>query len=156
MIRYDLAPDVAARIQQITRFLEFTHIDPERVICVRSHGSTSRTTLARCHALPKILQLALGQRPAYVVEVLAETFDRLPEGEQTKTLIHELMHIPRNFGGGFRNHRPHVTRRRVDRMYEAYRRAAERAVPARERPAMVKAASRKAGARQTRSRTEEG
>lgn len=156
MIRYDLAPDVGARIQQITKLLEFTHIDPERVICMRSHGSTSQTTLARCHALPKIMQLALGQRPAYVVEILAETFDRLPEGEQTKTLIHELMHIPRNFGGGFRNHRPHVTRRRVDRMYEAYRRAAERAAPAREKPALVNAVGGKAGARQVWSRTEEG
>lgn len=56
----------------------------------------------------------------YVIEVIAETFDRLDEEEQVKTLIHEMLHVPPSFGGGLKSHR-YVTDARVDRLYEKLR-----------------------------------
>jgi predicted metallopeptidase len=52
-----------------------------------------------------------------VVEVLSEHYDSLPEDEKEKTLIHELLHIPNSFGGGFRHHKNWVTLRRVEALY---------------------------------------
>lgn len=71
---------------------------------MRSHGSSSRGTIARCHALGKAMQLALGRKGFYVIEVISKRFDKLPNDEKIKVLIHELMHIPKSFGGGFRHH----------------------------------------------------
>ena len=58
-------------------------------------------------------------RPFYVIEVISEQFDKMDEEEQTKTLIHELMHIPKNFGGGFRHH-DFVNRGNIEKMYKIY------------------------------------
>jgi predicted metallopeptidase len=57
------------------------------------------------------------------VEVLAEQYDALPNDEKEKTLIHELLHIPRSFGGGFRHHKDWVTKRRVDELHKTLRRS---------------------------------
>jgi predicted metallopeptidase len=67
------------------------------------------------------MQLALNMKPHYIIEIISEQFDKLGPEEQTKVLIHELMHIPHSFGGGFRSHRPYVTKKKVERMYEQYR-----------------------------------
>jgi predicted metallopeptidase len=50
------------------------------------------------------MQLALGRRGFYVIEVINKRFDRMSEDDKIKTLIHELMHIPKSFGGGFIHH----------------------------------------------------
>lgn len=114
-IRYEAAPDVARRVRSLIGSLGLPH-DPGRVLCIRSRGSRARRILARCHALAGAMQAALGVPPAYAIEVVAERFDRLDEPEQTRTLIHELLHIPAAFGGGFRGH-GYVTRRRVEDLY---------------------------------------
>ncbi len=119
-IRYELAEDIGPEIRDIIHKLEMTHVDGSRVACVRSRGSKSRRVIARCHGLSRIMQLALNEKPHYVIEVVSERFDRLSKEEQTKVLIHELMHIPCSFGGGFRSHRPHVTRKKVERMYKQF------------------------------------
>jgi predicted metallopeptidase len=93
MIRYELAHDLSERIVDILRRVEMTHVDASRVICLRSKGSRSRRTIARCHGLSKIMQLALNQGPHYVIEVISERFDKLSREDQTRVLIHELMHI---------------------------------------------------------------
>ena len=108
-------------MREIAQKLQMNYLDLERVKCVRSTGSGAKYTLARCHALPRIMQKALCMDAHYVIEVISEQFDSLSEDEQTKTLIHELMHIPAAFGGGFRHHRPFVNRRSVDAMYKKYR-----------------------------------
>jgi predicted metallopeptidase len=120
MIRYELAPDIERQLGQIARSLKMNHIDLKRVKGVRSYGSTGQGIIARCHALPKVMQLALGQEAHYVIEILTEGYERLSEEAQIKILIHELMHIPETFGGGFRMHRDHVTRRNVEKMYREY------------------------------------
>ena len=118
MIRYELAEDIGAEIKEVIHKLDMIHIDGSRIVCVRSRGSASRWTLAHCHGLPKIMQLALSMKTHYIIEIISEQFDKLSKEEQTKVLIHELMHIPHSFGGGFRSHRPHVTRKKVEKMYQ--------------------------------------
>ena len=54
------------------------------------------------------------------IEVVSERFDGLNKEEQIKVLIHELMHIPHSFGGGFRTHKPYVTRKKVEGMYRRF------------------------------------
>jgi len=72
--------------------------------------------------MSKVLQVAMGIKAFYVLEFISERFDCLGEKDQTRTIIHELMHIPKNFGGGFRFH-DHVTARNVQAMLDAYLRA---------------------------------
>jgi predicted metallopeptidase len=123
MIQYDLAEDIDGRVKGIIRRLNLAHIDGTRVICLRSRGSGSKRVIARCHGLPRIMQLALDKDPHYVIEVLSERFDRLSKEDQTKVLIHEILHIPYSFGGGFRAHKPYVTQAKVQRMYDEFMKA---------------------------------
>jgi predicted metallopeptidase len=120
MIEYHLAEDIDVRVKEILRRLKMTHIDETRLICLRSKGSGSRRVIARCHGLSRILQLALNKKPHYVIEILSERFDQLNKEDQTKVLIHEILHIPHSFGGGFRSHKPFVTRAKVQRMYDKF------------------------------------
>jgi len=120
MIEYHLAEDIDVRVKEILWKLKMTHIDETRVICLRSKGSGSRRVIARCHGLARIMQLALNKKPHYVIEVLSERFDQLNKEDQTKVLIHEILHIPHSFGGGFRSHKPFVTRAKVQRMYDKF------------------------------------
>ncbi|MBM4306683.1 MAG: metallopeptidase [Deltaproteobacteria bacterium] len=120
MIQYVLAEDIDLRVREIIWKLKMTHIDQTRVICLRSKGSGSRRVIARCHGLPRIMQVALKQKPHYIIEILSERFDRLSREDQTKVLIHEVLHIPHCFGGGFRAHKPYVTRAKVEKMYREF------------------------------------
>ncbi|MEW6325985.1 MAG: putative metallopeptidase [Thermodesulfobacteriota bacterium] len=120
MIQYELAGDIEAKIKDIIHNLRMTHVDESRLACVRSKGSNSKRVIARCHGLPRITQLALNLKPHYIIEVISERFDKLSKEEQTKVLIHELMHIPHSFGGGFRAHKPYVTQQKVERMYKKF------------------------------------
>ncbi|MCX8194298.1 MAG: putative metallopeptidase [Candidatus Pacearchaeota archaeon] len=119
-IKYQEAQDVKRKIELIIKVLELKHINPERVYCVRSQGSSSKGIIARCHSLPKILQQVLGIEPAYVIEIISETFDKQKEEEQIKTLIHELLHIPKTFGGGFLHHNV-ITRAKIDKLYNKFK-----------------------------------
>ena len=123
MIEYHLAEDIDVRVKEILRRLKMTHVDETRLICLRSKGSGSRRVIARCHGLSRILQLALNKKPHYVIEILSERFDQLNKEDQTKVLIHEILHIPHSFGGGFRSHKPFVTRAKVQRMYDKFMKA---------------------------------
>ena len=120
MIEYHLAEDIDVRVKEILRKLKMTHIDETRLVCLRSKGSGSRRVIARCHGLSRVMQLALNKKPHYVIEVLSERFDQLNREDQTKVLIHEILHVPHSFGGGFRSHKPFVTRAKVQRMYDKF------------------------------------
>ena len=95
------------------------HVDISRVAFMRSKGTSTRNTVARCHGLSRVMQLGMKTNAFYVIEVISEKFDRLSEADQIKVLIHELLHIPRNFGGGFRHH-DFVCRKEVEKMYQIY------------------------------------
>ena len=100
--------------------LNLTHVKTDKLICVKSHGSKSRRTVARIHGLPKIMQIAMNTKAFYVIEMISENFDKLSSEYKIKTIIHELMHIPKSFGGGFRSHRPYVTSKTVEKAYKEY------------------------------------
>jgi len=117
-IKYSLAPELQEIVNEISVLL-FPHVRLDSVVCIRSFGSSSRGTIARCHALGKAMQLALNRRGFYVIEVISKRFDKLSNEDKVKTLIHELMHIPKSFGGGFIHHDV-VCEENVEVEYERY------------------------------------
>jgi predicted metallopeptidase len=119
-IRYEIADDIQKRFADIVRTLNLAHIDLNKVVCVRSFGSSTKRIIARCHGMSKVLQIAMRIKAFYVLEFLSERFDKLDDKDQEKTIIHELMHIPKNFGGGFRHH-DHVSELNVKSVQELYR-----------------------------------
>jgi predicted metallopeptidase len=118
-IAYELAGDIQARFEDIVRTLDLRYIDTDKVVCIRSSGSSARRVIARCHGMSKVLQVAMRVKAFYALEFISERFDRLSKNDQEHTIIHELMHIPKNFGGGFRFH-DHVTTKNVVGMLEKY------------------------------------
>jgi predicted metallopeptidase len=98
------ASDVQKRVNKIIKSLDLPHIDYKRVICFRSFKSKSRAR-ARIWSFPRIWQMALNLKSHYVIEVLSENFDGLDYDNQTKVLIHEIMHIPKTFSGALLPHR---------------------------------------------------
>ena len=117
-IRYEIAYDLQKIVNEVAQLL-FPYIKLDSIVCLRSFGSTSRGTIARCHALGKAMQIALGRRGFYVIEVISERFDKSSEEDKIKTLIHELMHVPKSFGGGFKYH-DYVSEKNVRKEYERY------------------------------------
>ena len=93
---WEKASDVKRDIGKILKILDFPYVKPSRIFCYRTQGSKSRS-YARIWSFPKIFQDALELEPAYVIEVLAKHYDKLNDDEKIKVLIHELLHIPRNF-----------------------------------------------------------
>ena len=107
-LEYVEAPDVKGLVDEIIDILDLYHIAPQFVYCYRSKGSKSKLTIARIHGLGEIWQEALRRPPAYIIEVISERYDRLSDEEKEKTLIHELLHIPKGFSGGFRPHKGYI------------------------------------------------
>lgn len=102
-LEWEKAPDIKLEISEILNILDMPYIDPSRIFTYRTIGSKSRS-YARIWAFPKIFQDALDLKPAYVIEVLSKHFDKLSEDDKKKVLIHELLHIPKNFSGALLSH----------------------------------------------------
>ena len=102
-MRYEEAPDLKERLIDVVKTLEMNHVDVERVACLRGYGSSTRRIIARCHALGKVMQKAMKTKAFYTIEFL-ERFDKMSKKEQDRVIIHELLHVPKTFGGGFRQH----------------------------------------------------
>ena len=117
VLQYVDAPDVKKLVDEITENLNLFHIVPQFVFCFRSKGSKSKRTVARIHSLGKIWQEALNLPPAYAIEVISEFYDKLGETEKEKTLIHELLHIPKGFSGGFRPHKGYINRKTIEKLH---------------------------------------
>lgn len=115
-MHWQAAPDITRRITFLVERLNLVHIDPKRIVCFESQGSTS-SARARIWSLPTIWQQALGVEPHYCVEVLSEKFDRLSPDDQERVLIHELLHIPKTFSGALVPHRHRASGRRTYRHY---------------------------------------
>ena len=114
MIEYYPAPDIKERVGEIIELLRFDHCKPDNIYCVRSRGSQARRTIARIHGLGRIWQLAMCIEATYIIEVISEQFDPMSRDGQDRVLVHELMHVPHGFQGGFRHHKDYVTRENVD------------------------------------------
>lgn len=118
-MKYEFAEDLQEIAEEISVMM-FPHVDLKNIKCYRSYGTSSRGTIARCHALNKIMQKAIGIKAVYVLEFLVERFEKMSEEDKIKVIIHELMHIPKTFGGGFVHHDV-VTDRNVNKCYQEYR-----------------------------------
>ena len=118
-MKYEYAKDLQEIADEVSKLL-FPHVKIERVKCFRSFGSSTRRTIARCHALGKLMQKAIGVKAHYALEFISERFDKLSEEDKIKTIIHELMHIPNTFGGGFKHHN-WVTEKNVNLHYKTYK-----------------------------------
>lgn len=117
-MRYEPAPDVAEMAFSIIDSLGMKWVKKDRLFFVRSYGSQSRSIIARCHSMGRVWKAA-GIPVMYLIEVVSERYDRLPEDEKVKTIIHELLHIPKSFGGGFRHH-DYVSDSRVEALYRKF------------------------------------
>lgn len=105
---YDKAPDIEARALKLIEDLQLDYLLGDRLFFYRSTGSKARA-YARTWGLPALWQNALEIEPAYVIEVISGYFDKLSRTEQDKVILHELMHIPRNFSGALV---PHTRKRK--------------------------------------------
>jgi len=130
-IKYYEAPEIKEQVDQLAEECEFFHVVPQFVYCVRSKGSKSTRTIARIHGLGKLWQGVLNMPPAYTIEVISEIYDEMTTEDKEKTLIHELMHIPGGFSGGFRPHKGYVERKMVNAVYERLKkkRASKKTLP---------------------------
>jgi len=105
------APDITTIMKQILKKGLFPYVDAKHIVCMRSHQATSRAR-ARIWSFPKIWQQALNQPAWYIIEVLSQHFDHLSPDDKTRVIIHELMHIPKNFSGALIPH--HGIHKRID------------------------------------------
>lgn len=123
-LEWNDAKEIKQDIKEMLEKLDFPHIDSSRIFCFRTSGSKSRS-YARIWAMPKIFQRALNIEPAYIIEVLSRYYDKLSSDEKKKVLIHELLHIPKNFSGALL---PHRSRHRhlqteVNKLFAQYKKA---------------------------------
>lgn len=103
-MEFNLAPDVQNRIRFLVKSLPLNYIQSTQLVCFRSIGSSSRAR-ARIWSLPSIWQKALRVKAHYCIEVISEKYDHLSPDDQERVLIHELLHIPKNFSGALVPHR---------------------------------------------------
>ena len=107
-VLWNKAPDIKKRIEFLVLSLDIKWVDVDKIVAFRSQNSKARA-YARIWGLNKVWQMALNQEPSYVIEVLSERYDNLPQRKQDEILIHELCHIPKNFSGSLL---PHTSKRK--------------------------------------------
>jgi len=121
-ITYSEAPDIKELAEKIVaRLKKFSHVDLNHLYYFRSKGSKSRRTVARIYGLNKIWQQALGTNCSYVIEVISERYDGLDQTEKEKILIHELLHIPKGFSGGFRPHKGFINQHTINALHKIFK-----------------------------------
>src|SRR3989339_1941774 len=103
-MKYALAPEIKTKIALLVEKLNFAHLKVEQIHCIRSFDAKTRA-IARIWGMSKLFSEVAGIKPQYIIEVNAKKFDKLDRREQVKTLIHELMHIPKTFSGALLSHR---------------------------------------------------
>jgi predicted metallopeptidase len=116
-IVYSDAPDVKEAVVEVVERLNLFHVVPQFVYCVRSRGSKSSRVIARIHGLGRIWQETLNMPCSYVIEVISENYDCQNPEEKEKTVIHEMLHIPKGFKGGFRHHKGWINKKKIDNLH---------------------------------------
>lgn len=127
-INWEEAPDISLAISEIVKSLNLLHVDVERLRIFRSHGSKAYAR-ARIWAFPRIWQQALKLPAYYIIEVISEKFDHLSINDKKRVLIHELMHIPKNFSGSLVSHRGRYHRintHSVEELFNLYQKASKK------------------------------
>lgn len=117
-MNYKKAPEIKKQIKLLVKQLNFTHIKINNIHCIRSFDAKTRA-FARIWGMSRLFKDVVGLEPHYIIEVISKRYDRLPEREKIKTLIHELMHIPKTFSGALLSHRgPHheISDREVEKI----------------------------------------
>jgi predicted metallopeptidase len=117
---WEFAPDIQSRLAKLSSAKNFSHVDPKMITAMRGYGSTSRA-IARIWSLPRIWQMVLRIKPQYIIEVIANRFDKMSPDQQDHTLIHELMHIPKTFSGALVPHKRGF-RKKVDNHFNIWKR----------------------------------
>jgi predicted metallopeptidase len=121
-MKFEYAPDVEELCRRITEHLDFGHVDVKRIKFMRSHGSKANA-VARMWSLPKVWQLALNTQPHYVMEVLSHHYDKLDIMEKERTIIHELLHVPKTFSGNLVPHKcfgKNIDDHRINSLHKEY------------------------------------
>lgn len=97
------APEIKKQVLHLVKDLNLNWIDTDNLYYMQSNFSSSRA-YARIWGLSKVWQMALNTKPAYIIEVLSQHFDKLSQKDKDKVLLHELAHIPKNFSGSLLAH----------------------------------------------------
>lgn len=110
--------ELSAKISRLVIVGSFDYVRTDRIFCYESTGSKTRA-YARIWGLNRIWQQTLGVEPAYILEIISEKFCKLSSTEKDHVLIHELLHIPKNFSGALVPHKRKggVNERRVREIY---------------------------------------
>jgi len=103
-MKYTAAPDIKDIVDVLVKKLRLNHIKINNVHCIRSLDAKT-TAYARIWGISKLFKEVVGIEPHYIIEVNGRKFDKLTKKEQIKTLIHELLHIPKTFSGSLLPHR---------------------------------------------------
>lgn len=121
-VKWVFAPDIAASLEEIVDGLELSHIPFPQIKVFRSFNSKAYAR-ARIWSFPRIWQQALNLPAYYIIEVISEKFDYLSVDDKKRVLIHELMHIPKNFSGSLVSHRGRyhsINSRTVEKLFNVY------------------------------------
>ncbi len=119
-VSWEKASDIEKRLIKLLALSSLPY-KIENITALRSYHSKSRA-YARIWGLSRVWQLSLKQGPHYVIEVLSEKYDALPDNKKDEILLHELAHIPGNFSGSLV---PHIRygkrsfRKKVDRLIQS-------------------------------------
>lgn len=114
-VEWSKAPDIEKKVKGLVKLLELDWVKKTRIFYFRSKKSKTRAS-ARIWGLSRIWQSALDEKPAYIIEVIAEKYDKLTEEKKDNVLLHELAHIPKNFSGSLVPHYRRGKRRFRDRV----------------------------------------
>jgi len=103
-MKYELAPEIKSEIAMLVSALDMKHVNIDQIYCIRSFDAKTRA-IARIWGMAKIFSEVAGIKPTYIIEVNSKRYDKQDRREKIKTLIHELMHIPKTFSGALLSHR---------------------------------------------------
>lgn len=103
-MNYSKAPEIKRTVDVLINRLNLKFIKKSSIHCIRSLDAKTRA-IARIWGMSRLFKEVAGLEPHYIIEVNAKRFDKLSEREKIKTLIHELMHIPKTFSGALLSHR---------------------------------------------------
>ena len=103
-MKYEIAKDIGKQVSVLVKTLDLKYIKRKNIHCIRSFDANTRA-YARIWGMAKLFSEVAGLEPHYIIEVNSKRFDKLSDREKIKTLIHELLHIPKTFSGALLSHR---------------------------------------------------